>query len=45
MNQNLPKPKWAALESDDLRVLLHDRTGGPGQYSGKLRIECRSVGP
>jgi hypothetical protein len=31
----LLKPQWAAVESDELRVLLENRIGGPGQYSGK----------
>jgi hypothetical protein len=36
MAKNLFKPEWAALESDDLRVLLQQRLGGgPGQLSGK----------
>jgi hypothetical protein len=33
--ENLFKPEWSALESDDLRVLLENRIGGPGQSSGE----------
>jgi hypothetical protein len=33
--RNLFKPEWSVLESDDLRVLLEHRIGGPGQSSGE----------
>ena len=35
MGENLLKREWANLEFDDLRVLLEDRIGAPGQFSGK----------
>jgi hypothetical protein len=34
VEQHLFKPEWSALESDDLRVLLENRLGGPGQSDG-----------
>jgi hypothetical protein len=34
-SHNLLKPEWSALESDDLRVLIENRIGGPGQSSGE----------
>jgi hypothetical protein len=37
VNANLLKSDWAALESDDLRVLLENRVGGPGQTHGNDR--------
>jgi hypothetical protein len=33
--ESLFNPDWSALESDDLRVLLENRIGGPGQSSGE----------
>ena len=32
---NLLKPEWDRLDSNDLRLLLDARIGGPGQYSGQ----------
>jgi hypothetical protein len=32
--ENLLKPEWATIESDDLRILLEVHVGGDGQLSG-----------
>lgn len=40
MERNLLKPEWAALEPDELRVLLENRIGGPGQITGEQSDSC-----
>ena len=31
---NLLEPRWTSLDTHDLRLLLDERVGGPGQYDG-----------
>jgi hypothetical protein len=31
---NLFKPEWTSLESDDIRTLIENRIGRPGQING-----------
>jgi len=35
MTTNLLRPSWRQLDSHELRILLDNRIGGPGQYDGK----------
>jgi hypothetical protein len=52
MRTNLLRPNWGQLDSHELRILLDNRIGGPGQYDGReanpdriylprARAECR----
>jgi hypothetical protein len=33
---NLMRSNWETIDSSDLRILIEDRIGGPGQYHGKI---------
>jgi hypothetical protein len=35
MATNLLRPSWGQLDSHELRILLDNRIGGPGQYDGR----------
>src|SRR5262245_20309980 len=35
MATNLLRPGWGRLDSHELRILLDNRIGGPGQYDGR----------
>lgn len=37
MTDNLLRPTWRDLDPAELRILLNQRIGGPGQYSGRDR--------
>ena len=54
MTTNLLRPSWGKIDSHELRILLNERIGGPGQYDGPesnpvrfylplARAECRVV--
>jgi hypothetical protein len=38
VEQNLLRDTWADLDQSDLRLLLEERIGGPGQYDGSLDV-------
>jgi hypothetical protein len=38
MAENLLRDTWADLDQADLRLLLEERIGGPGQYDGNLYV-------
>jgi len=54
MDTNLLRPAWGRLDSHELRILLDERIGGPGQYDGRetapnrihlpeARTKCRVI--
>ena len=38
MAENLLRDSWADLDQADLRLLLQERIGRPGQYDGDVRL-------